>query len=314
MKTHPPTPSISDAPDSLFESGHLWLFEWIDGEPLRFSVHEAGFLQFGDGTRVYNEPDDLPPQYQPAVSSLQARLDRETLHEAVEDVSSLVFFGQSTHHQTITYDWQRLPPFIGYDIWDGERYLGPASATQAFEKLGLEPATTLEREVRARDFDLEDIELPGSAWYDGPAAGVLIRNKQDDRALHYDPPALDPAEVTQREEETEKIIDGEDSACEDTVSGESTSGDTASENTVGGQLASLYADIERFERVVATLEQRGEPITFDTVFECVLELLARETYGHLDAAGISVTDGTFRERVAERTREWIAEGEQGATD
>lgn len=308
MKSHPPTPRFPTAPDSLFESGHLWLFEWIDGEPFRFAVHEAGFLQFGDSNRVYDDADDLPPAYQAAVNYVQANLDREALRTAVDDVSSLVFFGQSTHQQTITYDWDRLAPFVGYDIWDGDHYLGPAATTQAFEKLGLASATTLEREVRARDFDPKALEMPDSAWYDGQAAGVLVRNKQGERTLYYDPPALAVKGQAGPPEErsiTETIHSGPEEPIPQP---------SEEEQSEGIELAHRYADRSRVDRVVADLEQRGEPVIFDTVFERLLEMIARETHGYLDAADVSVTDTAFREGVAERTRELIDAGDYSAHD
>lgn len=308
MKSHPPTPRVPDAPDSLFESGHLWVFEWIDGEPLRFALQETGFVQFGDGNRVYDDAEDLPPAYQPAVDYVQSNLDRDALRTAVHDVSSLVFFGQSTHHQTITYDWERLPPFVGYDIWDDDRYLGPAATTQAFEKLGLAPATAVDREVRARDFDPEALEKPESAWYDGPAAGWLVRNKQGERALYYDPPALEGEEPIRLSEEK--------STTEPTRSApeERPSNAPAEEQPLGAELVDRYADPSRFDRVVADLEERGEPVVFDTVFERLLEMIARETHGYLDVADVSVTDAAVREAVAERTREVIDAGDYSTTD
>jgi len=174
MKSYPTIPRVANAPEELFE-GHLWLLEKVDGAQLRFQLQGSGLIRFGTRERVFDDPTELPLAYQHAVRHVRERLDRDALRQAVDDVTGVTFFGVSTHRHTVEYDWERLPPFLGIDVHTSEQFLPPDRAEGIFERLGLEPVNAVEREVRGRDFDPNSYEIPPSAWYDGPAAGVVIR-------------------------------------------------------------------------------------------------------------------------------------------
>lgn len=275
MQNFPATPLVGDAPDDLLASGHLWLLEWVDGAPLRFQLQESGLLHFGDRDRVYDDPGDVPAPYQHAVRHVRDRLDRDALRRAVDDVERVVFFGQATVHHAIDYDWERMPSFLGVDVWSAEResFHPPDAVEQIFEQLGLEPVNAVEREVNARDFDPERYDLPWSKWYDGPAAGVLIRNKRGQRAklLHPDVETGD-----------EPPVDG-----------------TAEE------LAARSATEGRFETLVTELEDAEAPVTPETLAERAFEAIVREEYSRLARRDSAVEMDAFRAAVAARARAFL---------
>lgn len=184
MRGFPRTPAAEDADAECFGSGHLWLLEAVDGGDLRFQLSETGALRFGDGDRVYKN-GAIPERHARAVRWVRERLDRAALAAAVADVESVVFFGRSTHRDRIDYEWERLPPFLGVDVWSAESgaFRPPGAAAAIFEGVGLDPVNAVERELHTRDFDPDGYGIPDSAWYDGPAAGVLVRNKAGGRAL-----------------------------------------------------------------------------------------------------------------------------------
>ncbi|MFB6221740.1 MAG: hypothetical protein ABEH90_09925 [Halolamina sp.] len=273
MRPFPDTPRLENAPD-VVESGHLWLLEEVDGAPLRFQLRESGLLRFGDGERVYRDADDLPLSVQHAVRHVREHLDREALRAAVEDPESVVFYGVATRYQGVEYDWERLPAFLGVEVWSGaESAFRPPDATAAiFDRLGLDPVNTFERERRARDFDPESYTIPASNWRDGPAAGVRVRNKRGGRAVlenagtREDPDPLDyPAD----------------------------------------ELAEAYATPERFETVAERLRERGMAVTVDALFERVVEEIAREEHARLDAGKTHLDEAAFRSAVARRAREYL---------
>jgi len=184
MKQFPSIPRIEAAPDDLLSEGHLWLLEKVDGANFRFELQASGLLRFGDRSRVYDDPDDVPGPYQHAVRHIQTNLNREALRNAVDDVETITFFGEAMHHHTIEYDWERTPSFLGFDVWSDEtgRFLPPDRIEQIFERLGLQTVPVIERERPAKYFDPTSYEIPNSQFYDGPAEGVVLRNKRDQRA------------------------------------------------------------------------------------------------------------------------------------
>lgn len=277
MKAYPSIPLLADAPDELLDSGHLWLTEWIDGAVLRIQLRESGLLRFGDREQVYDDPDAIPAPYRPAVQHVRERLDRNALRAAVDDVESVVLFGAATYRRTIEYDWDRIPPFLGFDVWsdDAETFRPPDVTEKVFEQLGLTPVNAFERERNTRDFDPGTYRVPDSAWYDGPAKGVVIHNKKGGRAklLHPD------------FETTDDLSPIDDSPEE---------------------LAERLATDRRFEAIAADLRSRGQPVSFETLHERAFEAIVREEHGRLFDGDSSVDLLAFRSAVAERTGEFLS--------
>ena len=280
MKEYPTIPSVDAAPDELFAEGHLWILEKVVGGHLRFRLQESGLVRFGDRTRVYDDPDAVPEPYQHAVRHVREHLDRDALRNAVDDVAEVVFFGVATHHDGIDYDWEHLPSFLGVDVWSaGAEAFRPVDAVEGiFEGIGLEPVNVFERERRARDFDPGSYTIPQSAWYDGPAAGVVIRDKRGRRA---------------------KLVHPESGDAE----GATPVGDSAEE------LAARYATRERLERLATRLEDDGRPVTVETLYERVLEDVLRETHGRLGHDDLETSE--FRSEVGARTRAFLDDRADG---
>lgn len=274
MKQYPPIPRLSDAPPDLLE-GHLWLVEKVDGAQLRFQLQEEGYLRFGDSRRVY-DPEDVPEPYQHAVRYIREAFDRTALQGAVENVEDIVFFGEATHQHTIEYDWDRTPSFLGYDIWDAnnEQFRPLASVKRIFERLGLCAVNVFERERPARDFDPDSYTVPDSAYYDGPAEGVIVRNKQGQRGQLHHRQFQDSAET----------IDIGASAEE---------------------LAQRYGTDERFETIASNLEDRDWDVTVDVLYEHALEAIVRENHRTLYEGRPPVEMETFRSDVAALTRAYL---------
>lgn len=272
MKTYPDIPRVTNAPDGLLDAGHLWLVEHVDGALLRLQVRESGLLRFGDDRRVYDDPAAMPDEYAHAVRHVREHLDRDALRRAVPAVEDVVFFGVATHYRGIDYDWATTPSVLGVDVWsDREAAFRPPDATeQIYEALGLHPVNVFEREVNTRDFDPDDYTSPQSAWYDGPAAGVVVRDKQGRRALL---PASDSVE-------------------------RDTTGDVSAD-----ALTANYASRRRFERVATRLDADGHAVTADALTERVLDALRREEHARLADATVDMQ--AVRADVAARARTYL---------
>jgi len=294
MRSFPPLPDVrgSQASDDLF-AGHLWLLELIDGTGLRFRMDESGLLRFGDPETTYPDRDAVPLALRPAVRHIRERFDREALRDAVDAPESVVFFGVATHHRGTDYDWDRLPPFLGTDVWIGSRAEGevgsrgrdgagagaesgtfrpPDAAAAIFEGIGLDPVNAVEREVNARDFDPEGYAIPDSSWRDGPAAGVVVRNKRGGRGtLLAEDPARHASDAGTALDDAEAV-------------------------------AAAYATDDRFDRVVDGLDRGGERVTVDAVADRVVESIARGAPVRFGAGGGSADPDRVRAAVIERAR------------
>lgn len=273
MQSFRPIPGVEAAPD-LFEGGHLWIQEKVDGGPFRFQLLDSGRLRVGDDERTY-DPEAVPPQYRHAVRHVRETCEWGALRSAVDDVESVVFFGQAMQRHRIEYDWDDTPSFLGFDVWSEakEAFLSVDAVDHVFERLGLQSVNTFAKEVRAVDFDPDSYEVPQSNWYDGPAAGVVIRNKRGAVAQLANP-----------------TVEAQD--------------DPAVEPASGTELARELVTAHRVQRAVASLERRGISATFESVYERVLESLFRETHpARFDADAVEMRD--FRSEVAAQTRQLL---------
>lgn len=275
MKDYPAVARADEITDGRFESGHLWLTEKIDGSLLRVQLRESGLIRVGTAEAVYDDAEAVPEGYRHAVRHVRERLDRGALRAAVDDVESVVLFGEATQKQRLEYDWARVPSFLGFDVWsaDGDRgrFLPPDAVERIFERLGLESVPVVERELNTRDFDPESYTIPRSAYYDGPAEGVVARNKAGGRA-----------KIVRPEFETVTAPEPID----------------ASETDV----AKRYVDDRRLERIESALLERGEAITVEAMYERTLEDVFREKHRRLFHGGSTLDMAAFRAAVAAEIR------------
>lgn len=265
MEPFPPLPAVSEVPE-LFESGHLWVQELVVGVPVRFQLDGTGRLAVRAGDREI--AGDPPPSLAHAVRYLGERLDREALLGEADDPASVTFAGVASRYEGVDYDFARLPGVVGTDVHSGSRgrWLPPDVVERTFDRLGLDPVATVAQEIRATDFHPGDYDLPDSAYRDGPAAGVVVRNKAGGRA------------AIRREE---------------VASADSTATPGRADPD---ELAAAVVTPDRLERA---RRAAGAEAGFDAVFERVLELVRREEHGRLP----DVDERAFRSAVAEQVRE-----------
>lgn len=277
MKEFPSIPRAADAPPELFDRGHLWIQEKVDGANFRFQLRSSGEVVFGDRNRVYRD-GDVPEPYHHAVRHVRERLDRGALREAVGNPEGIVFFGEAMHKHAIAYDWDRTPSFLGFDVWSGEKggFLPPDAVEKIHRRLGLDPVNAVQKEVRAVDFDPASYEIPASNWYDGPAEGVVVRNKTGLRAklLHPDFREVD---------------------------------DTVPFDAPAEELARKYATDRRFEKLANELRDRERPVTFDALYDRVVEDVVREEHERLFHGDSDLDFKAFRSEVAALTNRYLDE-------
>lgn len=276
MQSYPSIPVVGDPEaDEVIQEGHLWIQEKVDGANFRFQLQESGLLVFGSRNRVFRS-DDVPLPYRHAVDFVRRRLERDRLRDAVDDVADVVFFGEAMHKHTIEYDWDRTPSVLGFDIWSAQHgFLPPDVVEQIYERLGLCPINTIRKELPARDFQPHSYEIPRSNWYDGPAEGVIIRNKAGGRAklLH---PAFDDVD------------------------------DTVALTGDADTLARRYATPRRLEQLTDALTDEGQPVTVDTLSERALTEIVREHHKALYHSDTDLDQQAFRSAIARATQQFLS--------
>lgn len=275
MRRYPALPHLEDAPE-LLDAGHLWLQELVDGSLLRFSIDADGTLTFGDSHRGFD--GDPPLSLRPAVRHVRDSLDWETLYDSEADLTAVTFFGVAPRNQGFDYDWDRIPPFLGTDVWHAEQgaFLAPDVVERVYERIGLEPVTVVQKEVPTRDFDPDSYEIPQSAWADQQASGVVIRSKQGGRAKLL----------------AERGVDSEQASDDGTVPSDPDA------------IIDRYLTDDLLARVDEVLGETETDTSPEQLHERALETVAREHYGELDRAGVDLDTRTIRQAARERVRSW----------
>jgi len=272
----PETPRLDTA--TAF-SGHVWIQELPTGGPFRFQVAASGLVTFGTPTGTFETVASVPAPYRQAAAIVTDQLDRAAVRAATDDPASVTFCGVATWYDSIGYDWASLPAFVGTDVWTAasDDFLPPDAATTVFDRLGLATLPAIEKESSAAHTDLSRFETPDgypqSAWHDGPAAGVLIRDKSGGRAAGWRPdrPEPDPIATARTSEE----------------------------------LAATYATDERIERTVAAIRDGDDEPTVGTVRDRLVAAIAREAYADLYSDGTFLASvDSFRSAVAERVQQY----------
>lgn len=267
MKPYPPLPGL-DAADAPSFEGSVWIRELVVGDALRFGVADGGYLRFAAGERTF--AGDPPLRLRRAVRHVERSFDVEALLREASHPAELVFYGVATVRDGVEYDWACLPPFLGFDAWDGgrERWLPNDAVDRAFEGLGLAGVNAFEKELPVRHFYPGRYEVPDSAWCDGPAAGVVVRDSHGTRAVRRNPDAR-------------------------------ASGDAGPDLPTDPEaLAAVVVTEDLVERLAADL---GDGATFDALFETTLDEAFR--LGHAVAEGWDESEmRAFRGATAERVR------------
>lgn len=278
MKPYPDVPSGDAVPADLFEEGHLWIYEDVVGVPFRFQLTGSGTVRVGDHEQIYGV-SEAPPSHQHAAHSVRECLDTETLRSAVDDVEAITFVGRATINRGIPYEWDRLPSFLGQEIWDDDRgqFLESGRVERIYRQLGLSPLNVIEREVNVRDFDPTAYEFPQSEWYDGPVAGVAIENKRGLRG-HWSNPAVQMGAHSDHTSQESPITQ-----------------------------ADQVATADRLARVETALDQQGASFSFHTVRRQLFLLILREEYPTICEDPSSLDAEELRTALTDSVGEYLAD-------
>lgn len=160
----------------------IYVQEKIDGANFRFYVSK-GKLIFGSRTQqlTSNEGEDTNV-------SKNFKLCVEFIREQTKDINlevyeGLIFYGECCIKHTITYDWDNMPLFLGFDIKDCDGDYLPLLQTQnLFKSLNLDTVPIV-KVVQAKDINLPitDDDVPISKYAlkssdDRKAEGIVFKN------------------------------------------------------------------------------------------------------------------------------------------
>ena len=151
--------------------GDVYIEEKIDGANFRFGWVD-GIFRVGTRNVDYTNvrPDNWPKRFRKAF---------DYAYE-IKDLlkPNMIYFAEASIPHTIPYDFDNMPPFIGFDIFDLNtmRFVDYDTKVALFNDAGVQ-VVPLVAHVKGKP-DIENLYdmIPQSAYYDGKAEGIVLKN------------------------------------------------------------------------------------------------------------------------------------------
>jgi len=179
LKKYPKIKRIGHAENNgILEDGWLVVKEKLDGANFRFTYcRNKDRIVFGSRNIEYWNEKDVDKAFDHAIEFVRETVDIEELAYRDKVEGPLTFFGEAMHAHTIDYNWDTIPSFLGFDIYDHEteQFLNSEIVTAIFERLDLPTVPTV---YDGWANELDGLDAPESEYYDGPAEGVVVVNEE----------------------------------------------------------------------------------------------------------------------------------------
>jgi len=160
--------------------------EKIDGANFRFYITEDGKIIFGSRSQqlTSNEGEDTNIQKNFQRCILYIRDKWESVRDIAPNLSHLIFYGECMVKHTIAYDWEIIPPYLGFDIYDIKigKYLDYKDVETIFCKNLKVNIVPLVKICKAKDIkSITDESVPKSIYasissQDQQAEGIVYKN------------------------------------------------------------------------------------------------------------------------------------------
>lgn len=160
----------------LFAHGTVIIQEKLDGANFRFTYDPEDGFTFGSRNMWGDEMER--DQFAEAIEFVRERADEDALRRQHEKHGRLIYFGEAMNPHTISYDWESIPDFLGFDVWsvEDQQFVDTSRMYGLFEyQVGLPTVPEIDV-VDAENFDISSFEAPESEYAEGKAEGVVFKN------------------------------------------------------------------------------------------------------------------------------------------
>lgn len=160
------------------EDDLIYIQEKVDGANFRFYINKEGNLIFGSRSQqlTSNEGEDtnIQKNFMRCINHIRGVLGDKDLSKYKE----LIFYGENCVKHTIGYDWEKMPPFLGFDILKEDKFLDINKTNKIYKKLELD-TVPLVRVLDAKEIEeFTDKDVPKSEFYAGQSEGVVFKNSK----------------------------------------------------------------------------------------------------------------------------------------
>lgn len=156
--------------------------EKIDGGNFRFTIINNNII-FGSRTQQLTSDEGEDTNVAKGFARCIAYVREKLKDKDLSKYSGVIFYGENCIKHTINYDWEKIPPFLGFDILDlnTNKFIHSRAVWVTYQDLGL-PTVPLIKVCDAKDIiEITDDIVPISAYAspsskDMKAEGVVFKN------------------------------------------------------------------------------------------------------------------------------------------
>ncbi len=154
------------------------------------SVHNSNFrFMIRDGNIIFGsrsqqltsdegEDTNIQKNFLRAVNFVRDKLLLGSRAGEIKKYEGYIFYAECMVKHTMSYDWDRIPPLLGFDIYDieKERYLKTDIAKAVFEGLGLSFVPIIKIITAGELKDINEEMIPISEYSLHQAEGIVFKN------------------------------------------------------------------------------------------------------------------------------------------
>lgn len=152
----------------------IYIQEKVDGANFRFYVNKDGQLIFGSRGQEIDEKSNDKKNFMRCLNHIREKLKGKHLKK----FRGYIFYGECMTKHTIGYDWDTVPPFLGFDILDtkNDHFLPVETMYEIYKDLGLSTVPLI-KIVKAGELkEITDDDVPKSKYYGGQSEGIVFKN------------------------------------------------------------------------------------------------------------------------------------------
>jgi len=157
----------------------IYLQEKIDGANTRF-IFKDNKLIFGSRNRQLTSDNGNETNVDKNFKKCLAHINEKVYSSGVplSKFEHFIFYGECCTKHSICYNWEDMPPYLGFDIYDrkDQVYLNQDVAKKVFKDFGLEFVPCLEVKKAGDIKEFSDKDMPKSMYYSGQVEGIIFKN------------------------------------------------------------------------------------------------------------------------------------------
>ena len=162
------------------KSDTIVIQEKVDGANFRFYITKKGIIIFGSRTQqlTSDEGEDTNMQKNFLRCANYIRENVDIIKNNSFDLNNYIFHGECMVKHTMNYDWEKIPPFLGFDIYNISqgKYLPYKETAKIYKNLNLIMVPLIEIIKVSEIKTINEEIVPPSKYAHEQAEGIVFKN------------------------------------------------------------------------------------------------------------------------------------------